>query len=74
MVYPGIPKQILPVSNVFVTLETGTNMRPAIDSGIVTGDLPVSYWPIFPLSLTTVPEVFAKVNSTQFSSRFESGE
>ena len=24
----------------------------------------------FPLSLVTVPEVFAKVNSTQFSSRF----
>ena len=22
-------------------------MRPAIDSGIVTGDAPVSYWPIF---------------------------
>ena len=23
-------------------------MRPAIDSGIVTWDAPVSYWPIFP--------------------------
>ena len=48
-------------------------MYPAIDSGIVTGDapfnLPVSYWPIFSQSLETVPEVFAKVNSSQFPSR-----
>ena len=43
-------------------------MRPAIVSGIVTGDAPVSYWPIFPLSLVTVPEVFAKINSDQFPS------
>ena len=44
--------------------------------GIVTGDTPISYWPIFPpsLSLVTVPGVFAKVNSAQFSSRFERGE
>ena len=35
-------------------------MSPAIVSGIVTGDAPVSYWPIFFfLSLVTVPEVFA---------------
>ena len=27
--------------------ETGAKMRPAIVSGIVTGDAPVSYWPIF---------------------------
>ena len=26
-------------------------MRPAIVFGIVTGDAPVSYWPIFSLSL-----------------------
>ena len=25
--------------------ETGAKMRSAIDSGIVTGDAPVSYWP-----------------------------
>ena len=43
-------------------------MRPAIASGIVTGDAPVSYWSIFSLSLA-VPEVFAKVNSFQFPSR-----
>ena len=49
-------------------------MRPAIDSGIVTDDAPVSYWPIFSQSLETVPEVFAKVNSAHFPSGFKSGE
>ena len=44
-------------------------MYPAIDSGIVTGDASVSYWPIFSQSLETVPEVFAKVHSSQFPSR-----
>ena len=29
----------------------GAEMRPAIVSGIVTGDTPVSYWPIFPRGL-----------------------
>ena len=42
-------------------------MRSAIVSGIVTGDAPVSFWPYFPLSVVTVPEVFAKVNSSQFT-------
>ena len=46
-------------------------MRPAVVSGIVTGNASVSYWPIFlPLSPVTVPDVFAKVDSAQFSSRF----
>ena len=36
-------------------------MRFAIVSGTVTEDAPVSYWPFF-----LVPEVFAKVNSSQF--------
>ena len=41
-------------------------MRPAVVSGFLTGDAPVSYWPIFsPVSIVTVPEVFAKVNSVQ---------
>ena len=45
-------------------------MRPAIVPGIA----PVSYWPIFFfLSLTTVPEILAKVNSSQFLSRYLSG-
>ena len=45
------------------------DMRHAIVSGIVTGEAPLSYWPISPLALVTVPEVFAKVNSTQFPTR-----
>ena len=45
-------------------------MRPAIVSGIVTGDVSVSYWPIFFFpSLATVPEIFVKVNSAQSRSR-----
>ena len=35
--------------------------------GMVTGDAPVSYWPIFSLSLVTVSEVFADVNSAPSS-------
>ena len=42
---------------------TGAKMRPAIVCGIATGHVPVSYWLIFFLSLVTVPEVFANVNS-----------
>ena len=53
---------------------TETEMRPAIVSGIIFGDETVSYWPIFSLSLVTVPKVFAKVNSVQFPSRSLSGE
>ena len=45
-----------------------------IVSGIVTGDSLDSYWPIISPSLVTVPEVFAKVNSPQYTSCFESGE
>ena len=36
----------------------------------LTGEAPVSYWPIFSLSLVTVPDVFANVDLTQLSSRF----
>ena len=45
---------------------TGAEMRPAIVSGSVAGDAPVSYWPV----LEIVPELFAKVNSAQFPSLF----
>ena len=45
---------------------TGAEMLPAIILSTVTGDALVSYWPIFFLSLVTIPEVFAKVNSAQF--------
>ena len=53
---------------------TGAEMGCPIDSGIVIGDVLDSYWPIFSLSLVTVPEVFAKVNSVQFPWRLLSGE
>ena len=45
---------------------TGAKMLPAIVSGIITGHEPVSYWLIFSLSLVTIPEVFAKLDSSQF--------
>ena len=46
--------------------ETGAEIYLANVSGIVTGETPVSYCSIFSLSLVTVPEAFAKVNSAQF--------
>ena len=49
-------------------------MRCAIISGIVLEDALVSIGQFFPLSLVTIPEVPAKVNSAQFPSRFESSE
>ena len=48
-------------------------MLPEIASGIVTWDVPVSYWPIFFPSLVSVSEVFTKVNPSQFPCFF-SGE
>ena len=33
----------------------------------IIGDVQVAYWPFFFLSLVTVPEVFAIVNSAQFN-------
>ena len=57
--------------------EDWSRNQSAIVSGIVTKDVPLSYWPILSLSLVvTVPEVFAKVNSTHFSldSKKTSGE
>ena len=50
---------------------TGAEKRPAVVSGNVTGETPVSYWPV----LETVSELFAKVNSTQVPFLFsKSGE
>ena len=40
--------------------------------GIVTGDEPVSYWPIFFLSPLTVPKVFANLAKVPY--RFLSGD
>ena len=53
MVFSGVGRELEP------------KMRPAIVSGIVPGDVPVSY-----CSPERIPEVFAKVNSTQSLSRF----
>ena len=39
--------------------ELDSKLCPAIVSGIVIGNALVSYWPMFSLSLVTVPEVFA---------------
>ena len=45
---------------------TGAEMCPAVVSGIITGDVPVSYWPVFfSLSLVTVSEVFAACNESR---------
>ena len=49
--------------------QTGANMRPQLYLRSLLGNLPFSYWPIFSLSLSTTPEVFAKVNQPHFSSR-----
>ena len=49
---------------------TGTEMRPAIVSGIVSWDALLSHWTIFPLAPVTVPGIFAKVNPTQIPFRF----
>ena len=45
-------------------------MRPAIVSGMVTGDAPVSYWLISSLPLVTVPEVFADIAVSSLSPVF----
>ena len=37
-------------------MKTDAEISPAIVSGIVTGDAPFSYWPIFCLSQEKVPE------------------
>ena len=50
--------------------ETEAEMIPAIVSGIVNGDAHVNYWPIFPLSLVTAPEVFAGNNLVPVSHSF----
>ena len=51
---------------------TGAIICPANATGIVTRDAPVTscHWPLFSLSLVNVPEVFANMNSPQFSFRF----
>ena len=53
---------------------TGAEMCPTIVSGMVTGDAPVCYWLIFSMSVVTLPEFFAKGNSSPFPSCFLSGD
>ena len=55
-------------------MENGAEMNPAGVSGIITGETPSAIGQFFPLSQGTAPEVFAKVNSTQFPFFFLSGE
>ena len=38
----------------------GAEMRPTIDSGLVTGDAPVSYWPTFFLVRSNNPKSLCK--------------
>ena len=49
-------------------------MRPAKASGIVAGDATVSYWTIFSLGPSNIPRSLCESKSTQFLSRFLSGE
>ena len=54
------------------TLETrgerhGAEMCPAIASGMVTGDAPVSYWPILSFVPSNSPRRLCKSDSAQFS-------
>ena len=49
---------------------TGAEMRPTIVYGVIIGDVLVSYWSIFSLSLVKVSKVLVQVNLTQFPSCF----
>ena len=49
-------------------------MLPAIISGIVIWDAPVSYWSSFSPVPSNSPRSLAKVNSAQVPSHFKSGE
>ena len=42
-----VNRPVFPIATLETTKQTGAKMRPAIVSGIVIGDAPVSYWPIF---------------------------
>ena len=48
---------------------SGAEMCAVIHSGMVTRHR-VIYWSIFSMSLITIPEVFTKVDSAKFFSRF----
>ena len=65
-----VNRPVFPFATLETKKKTGAEMRPAIVSGIVIRDPPVSYWPVFSQSLVTVPEVFMKVKSEKFPSCF----
>jgi len=54
----------------FATFETRRELEPKCvpQLFLVTGEAPVSYWPVFSMSLVMVPEFFAKVKEAQSSS------
>ena len=56
---PSACRSVVQGVNHLVT-HPSSEMRPTSVSGMVTGDMPVSYWSIFSLSLVTVPEAFGK--------------
>ena len=63
--------RFLPIRHFRNKKRAGAEMHPAIFfvSGIIIiGGTPLCYWPIFSLSLVTVPEVFMNVISSQFPS------
>ena len=65
------PSWLLKLSIRFLGNERGiwVHMCPAIVLRIVTGDTPVSYWPIFFPVVCNSPEIFANVNLVQFPSQ-----
>ena len=48
----------------------GAEMYLAVVSGMFLGFVLVTYWPVFSLSLFTVPDIFVKVNLLKFPLRF----
>ena len=54
-VLPMLFMTVQPFRHVRKAKGTGAEMSPAIVSGIVTGDAPVSYWPIFFPVLSNIP-------------------
>ena len=64
----------LPQTSAFATLETRRELQPKcvlqLFLGLSLGTRRSAIGHFFPLSLVTVPEVFAKVNPTQFPSCF----
>ena len=61
--HPAIIEWFLRKGTLVMTLIVNSQKGPF--SKIVTGDVLIVYWSFFSLSLVTVPEVFAKVNSAQ---------